>query len=357
MQKGYLDKSMNAKTLLRIAEVFLEGKGRIDEAVALAEKLENCTQDEFRRLYVLLPFALTDISIESGISKRALMNYPTRKLPEDKNIRKKVKAALLNELLWRRHFLQHTLDTIKNVSKFGFDEIVSIERVKYDDYVYDFVVPDGHSFIGGEMPTVMHNTQLTHQLSVNVQLPKEKGGLGGKALYIDTEGTFRPERIIQMSKALDLNPEEVLDNIKVGKAYNSDHQMLLAEKAEKLVEEENIKIIIVDSLMGHFRSEYVGRGTLADRQQKLNRHLSVLGKIADQHNIPVIVTNQVMSQPGLLFGDPTAPIGGHILGHKSTFRLYLRKGKGEKRVAKLVDSPHLPEGECIFTIDEDGISD
>jgi DNA repair protein RadA len=200
-------------------------------------------------------------------------------------------------------------------------------------------------------------TQMTHQLSVNVQLSKERGGLEGKALYIDTEGTFRPERIVQMAKAHDLDPDTTLNNIKVGKAYNSDHQMLLAEKAEKIVDEEDIKIVIVDSLMGHFRSEYVGRGTLADRQQKLNRHLSVLGKIADQHNIPIIVTNQVMSQPGLLFGDPTAPIGGHILGHKSTFRIYLRKGKGEKRVAKLVDSPHLPEAECVFTIDEGGIRD
>jgi len=200
-------------------------------------------------------------------------------------------------------------------------------------------------------------TQITHQLSVNVQLPKEKGGLDGKALYIDTEGTFRPERIIQMATALDLDPDQVLENIMVGKAYNSDHQMLLAEKAEKLVVSENIKLVIVDSLMGHFRSEYVGRGTLADRQQKLNRHLSVLGKIADKNNLPVILTNQVMAQPGLLFGDPTAPIGGHILGHKSTFRIYLRKGKGEKRVAKLVDSPHLPDAECVFSISEKGVGD
>lgn len=200
-------------------------------------------------------------------------------------------------------------------------------------------------------------TQLTHQLSVNVQLPADRGGLEGKSLYIDTEGTFRPERIIQMAKGLDLDPDSVLENIKVGKAYNSDHQMLLAEKAERMVKDENIKIIIVDSLMGHFRSEYVGRGTLADRQQKLNRHLSVLSKIADTHNLPVIVTNQVMAQPGLLFGDPTEPIGGHILGHKSTFRIYLRRGKGGKRVAKLVDSPHLPDAECVFGITEEGIED
>jgi len=124
-----------------------------------------------------------------------------------------------------------------------------------------------------------------------------------------------------------------------------------------LVNFGDIKLIVVDSLMGHFRSEYVGRGTLADRQQKLNRHLATLGKIADSRNLPVVITNQVMAQPGLLFGDPTAPIGGHIVGHKSTFRLYLRKGKADKRVAKLVDSPHLPEAECLFSITENGVSD
>lgn len=200
-------------------------------------------------------------------------------------------------------------------------------------------------------------TQLTHQLSVNVQLPKEKGGCEGKALYIDTEGTFRPERIVQMAKGVGLDPDEALANIRVGKAYNSDHQMLLAEKAEKMIVEENIKLIVVDSLMGHFRSEYVGRGTLAERQQKLNRHLAYLIKLANTYNLPVVITNQVMSSPGILFGDPTEPIGGHILAHKSTYRVYLRKGKGEKRVAKLVDSPHLPDAECIFSVSEAGIRD
>ena len=200
-------------------------------------------------------------------------------------------------------------------------------------------------------------TQITHQLSVNVQLPKEQGGLGGKALYIDTENTFRPERIIQMAQNVGLDETEALLGITVGKAYNSDHQMLLAEKADKIMIEENIKLIIVDSLTSHFRSEYVGRGTLADRQQKLNRHLSVLQKLAEKYNVPVLVTNQVMSQPGLLFGDPTAPIGGHVLGHKSTFRVYLRRGKGEQRVAKLVDSPHLPDAECIFKVTPEGVVD
>jgi len=201
-------------------------------------------------------------------------------------------------------------------------------------------------------------TQLGHQLAVNVQLPVEKGGLGGGAVYIDTENTFRPDRIQQMAKAVKLDPNEVLGNIQIARAYNSDHQMLLAEKAAEIVKEKNVKIVVVDSLVAHFRAEYTGRGTLADRQQKLNRHMHVLQrKIADLHNAAVIVTNQVMSRPDILFGDPTSPVGGNIVGHHSTFRVYLRKSKGTKRIAALIDSPNMPEGECVFEVTTDGIKD
>ncbi|RLI94094.1 MAG: DNA repair and recombination protein RadA [Candidatus Altiarchaeales archaeon] len=201
-------------------------------------------------------------------------------------------------------------------------------------------------------------TQLGHQLSVNVQLPRERGGLEGNAVYIDTENTFRPERIQQMAKYLELDPEETLKNIYVARAYNSDHQMLLAEKASEIAKEYNIKLVVVDSLTAHFRAEYTGRSALAERQQKLNRLLHILQrKIADLHNIAVVVTNQVMARPDVLFGDPTAPIGGHIVGHTATFRVYLRKGKGDKRIARLIDSPNLPEAECIFEVTVDGIRD
>ena len=200
-------------------------------------------------------------------------------------------------------------------------------------------------------------SQLAHQLAVNVQLPKDKGGLGGKAVFIDTEQTFRPERITEMAKASGMDPQKVLDNVLVARAYNSDHQILLAEKAEDLIKNNNVKLLIVDSLMAAFRSDYTGRGTLADRQQKLNRHLHTLQRLADVYNLAVYVTNQVMSRPDVLFGDPTAPIGGHILGHQATFRVYLRKSKAEKRIAKLIDSPSLPEGETVFKVVTEGIRD
>lgn len=201
-------------------------------------------------------------------------------------------------------------------------------------------------------------TQIAHQLCVNVQLDREQGGLGGTALYIDTEGTFRPERIIQMSEGLDLDYKKVLKNICYGRAYNSDHQILLVKEASNLIKEKNIKLIIVDSLIGHFRSEYVGRGTLANRQQLINTHLHDLLRLTDIYpDLAVMFTNQVSSKPDTFYGNPTVATGGNIVAHGSTIRVYLRKGKGEQRVAKIVDAPNLPEGEAVFAIRESGITE
>ena len=178
-------------------------------------------------------------------------------------------------------------------------------------------------------------------------------------MFIDTENTFRPERIEQIAKSLGIEPLTALRNIKVARAFNSDHQMLIAEKVEDLIKKEkiNVKLIIVDSLTAHFRAEFVGRGTLADRQQKLNKHMHLLNKLASTHNLCVYVTNQVMAKPDQFFGDPTQAIGGHIVAHNSTTRVYFRKGKKGTRVAKLVDSPSLPDGECTFILTEHGIRD
>jgi DNA repair protein RadA len=211
-------------------------------------------------------------------------------------------------------------------------------------------------------------TQVGHQMAVNVQLPLEEGGLNGSVIIIDTENTFRPERITQMvmglsaKKGKNYDPEQFLKNIHVAKAYNSNHQILLVDTANDLAEKLRdtdmpVRLLIVDSLTAHFRAEYVGRGTLADRQQKLNKHMHDLMRFAGLYNAAIIVTNQVMSKPDAFFGDPTKPIGGHIVGHTATFRLYLRKSKGEKRIARLVDSPNLPEGEAIFSVTTEGLKD
>jgi DNA repair protein RadA len=222
-------------------------------------------------------------------------------------------------------------------------------------------------------------SQVTHQLAVNVQLPKEYGGLEGRAIFIDSEDTFRPERIDEMVRglpdeaieaameqreieggaddedALAALVEDILDKIHVAKAFNSNHQILLAEKAQEIAAEHEddeypVRLLCVDSLTAHFRAEYVGRGELANRQQKLNKHLHDLDRVGNLYNTAVIVTNQVQSNPDAFFGDPTKPIGGNILGHKSTFRLYLKKSKQDKRIVKLVDAPNLPDGEAVMRV-------
>jgi len=200
-------------------------------------------------------------------------------------------------------------------------------------------------------------SQICFQLAVNATLPEEQGGLDSEVIMIDSENTFRPERIIQMAEYLGADAGEVLKKIHVARAFNSQHQMLLVEKAMELAQERKVKLMIVDSLTSHFRAEYIGRGTLAERQQKLNRHMHDLLNFATVNNAVIAVTNQVAAKPDAFFGDPTRPIGGHIVGHTATFRIYLRKGKAGKRIARLIDSPNLPEGEAVFLVSENGVTD
>jgi DNA repair protein RadA len=201
-------------------------------------------------------------------------------------------------------------------------------------------------------------SQICHELCVNVQLPPERGGLGGAALYVDTENTFRTERIVQMSNHLGLDPEQVVKNIIYAEAYTSDHQMFLLDNADEVIKENNVKLIIIDSLTAHFRSEYIGREMLAPRQQRLNKHMHKIIRLARAFNAVAVVTNQVMAKPDVFFGDAVHPIGGHIVGHTSHTRVYLRRAShGPVRIARLVSSPYLPEGEEIFKITGNGIED
>lgn len=200
-------------------------------------------------------------------------------------------------------------------------------------------------------------TQIGFQLSVNAQKPKEKGGLDCAVLFLDTEGTFRPERIRSIAEAAGMDPEKTLENMMVVRVTSTEQQMLTVERADKLIVEKNVKLIIVDSLTALFRAEYIGRGSLGERQQKLNQHIHRLQTLADKHNLAVYITNQVMDNPGILFGDPTTPIGGNVLAHAATTRLYLKKSKEDKRIVRLVDSPNMPEGECVIKITPNGIKD
>lgn len=198
-------------------------------------------------------------------------------------------------------------------------------------------------------------TQLGFQLCVNAQLPKAEGGLGGSVLFIDTEATFRPERIKEIAKAKGMDQEKALEGIFYVRAQTTDQQILTVERADKLIQEKGIKLIVVDSMMALFRAEFVGRGALGERQGKLNMHVHKLQSLADKHSLAVYLTNQVMDNPGILFGDPTTPIGGNIMAHAATTRLYMRKSKEDKRIVRLIDSPNMPEGECVIRLTPGGI--
>jgi DNA repair protein RadA len=201
-------------------------------------------------------------------------------------------------------------------------------------------------------------SQICHQLCVNVQLPPEHGGLNSGVLYLDTENTFRTQRIVQMAQNVGLDPESVMKNIIVAEAYTSDHQMFLLENSDTIIKENNIRLIIVDSLTSHFRSEYLGRETLAPRQQKINKHMHRLIRLARAFNAAAVVTNQVMAKPDVFFGNAVHPIGGHVVAHTSQTRVYLRKSsRGPVRIARLVSSVYLPEGERVFKVTENGIED
>ena len=198
-------------------------------------------------------------------------------------------------------------------------------------------------------------SQMCHQLCVTVQLGEAQGGLNGSVLYIDTEATFRPERVMQMAPRFGLKPEDVLKGIIYAEAYTSNHQTVLLENADEVIKENNVRLIIVDSVMSHFRSEYLGREMLAPRQQELNKHLHKLIRLSRAFNTAVVVTNQVMAQPDAFFAKVVQPVGGHIMGHTSHTRIFLRKGRNNLRIAKLVVSPFLPEGETPLRITERGV--
>ncbi|RLG62002.1 DNA repair and recombination protein RadA [Candidatus Geothermarchaeota archaeon] len=201
-------------------------------------------------------------------------------------------------------------------------------------------------------------TQLCHTLAVNVQLPESEGGLNQNAIYIDTEKTFSPSRIVEIATAKGLNPSDILKNIIVARAYNTTHLLLLIKMLPEKIKSNNVGLVAIDSAVAPFRAEYLGRGKLAERQQLLNRLMHDLIRIAELYDAAIVITNQVQAQPDIMFGDPTKPVGGHVVAHAVTYRIYLRKAKQKGlRIASIVDSPEHPPGETLFLISEEGITD
>ena len=212
--------------------------------------------------------------------------------------------------------------------------------------------------IAGEFST--GKSQICFQLCVNTVLSEEFGGLNGKVFFVDTEGTFSAKRVLQIanSNRAQLDPMDIMKNIFVARSYNADHQLQIVNEADSLLKTENVRLIIIDSIASHFRSEYHGKEQLIERQQKIMAHAEKLQKYADSYDLAIITTNQVLASiDNYLAGKVAEPALGYAWGHRPQTRIWLRKQKGNVRIARIIDSPELPEKEATFYITDEGITD
>jgi DNA repair protein RadA len=205
-------------------------------------------------------------------------------------------------------------------------------------------------------------TQTCFTAAVMAQLPKEKGGLDGQVIYLDTEGTFRPERITQIVISRNLgDPEEFLNGIIYSRLWNYDQQMLaIREDIEYHIRKEQeeghkpIRLVIVDSLIALFRGEMTELGQFSYRQKMISKMYHLLNRLSEIYNFSVIVTNQMVAGIGMFEKDHAA--GGNIVGHKSTYRIYLRS-QSKGIIARMEDSPMHARYEVILMLGEKGVTD
>jgi len=224
----------------------------------------------------------------------------------------------------------------------------------FDDLLGGGVETKAVTEVYGEFGT--GKTQLCHTLCVMVQQEPDAGGLASRAVYIDTENTFRPERIESIARARGLDSRRSLENIIVAKAYNSAHQELIIEETGPVIEQNSVRLVVVDSAVAHYRAEFLGRATLSERQQRLNKFMHMLVRMSEAYDAAVVVTNQIQSSPDTVFGDTVRPTGGNVVAHTSTYRIYLKRS-GKNRIARMVDSPYHAEREVLFALTDRGISD
>jgi len=299
------------------------------------EKLVAGGIDSIMGLAVALPSEVEEIL--GGKETATKLIFSARQYLESKNLLEK-------QFILASEFLKKRQDMMK----------VTTGSTNLDDLLLGGVETQSLTEFYGDYGS--GKTQLCHTLCVTCQLPPDERGLGGGAIYVDTEGTFRPERLVQIAEARGLDADEILQKVILCKVYNSNHLELVVRGLSRFIEKYQAKLLIVDSIISLHRAEYVGRGTLANRQQRLNKMIHRLLRLAEVFNITVVVTNQVQSKPDTFFGDPTRPAGGNVIAHACTYRIYLRKS-GKERKATIVDSPLHPYSDTRFTITEKGIED
>ena len=277
----------------------------------------------------------------------------------------KAKKALIDSGVLNKEFCtaEEFLERRNNLARF------TTGSLNLDAFLKGGIESQAITEIAGEFGS--GKSQLCHTLCVTAvanNTIKEKKGIRGdfgrnnnnnnSIIFIDTENTFRPERIHQIAEGRGLEPEEIMKRVFVCKIYNSAHLEAIIKNLGKSIEHYKAKLVIIDSIISLHRAEFPGRETLAERQQRLNVMLHKLIRLAEIYNVAVVLTNQVQSQPDSFFGggDPTRAAGGNIMGHASTYRIFLRKA-GRDRIAIMVDSPHHAYGQTRFTISERGIQD
>lgn len=308
---------------------------------------------------------MKDVKDFDGVGSKTLKNLKRNGYDDVKSIAK-TSVNELQEIGLGEKTSNKVISQARKALKLGFEKGTETKQKEetrgkittgsetFDNMLYGGI-PTGYiTQLYGE--TSSGKTQLALQAAVNVQLPKERGGLNKEAIFIDTENTFTARRIEELAEAKDLDTNKILDNIHISETFDSTQQMQAANNARKLCIDNDIGLVVVDSIIGHFRVDYSGRNELAERQQELNKHMKTLKHLAYSFDLSVLITNQVMSDPSEMFGDPTKPVGGNILSHNSAFIIYLNK-YSKKRTAKLVDSPSLPDASCEFDIEKEGVVD
>ncbi|KAI8384237.1 DNA repair protein RAD51 [Radiomyces spectabilis] len=325
-----------------------EGKGQDTSSVMLIEILENCgvSAADIKKLKDAGYYTIESVAYspkKNLIRVKGLSDIKVEKIMKEAIVLIDIGFSTGLDIHVRRSEMIHITTGSKELDKLlgGGIETGSITE------------------IFGEFRT--GKTQLCHTLAVTCQLPVGLGGGEGHCVYIDTEGTFRPSRILATAQRYQRDTEETLNNIACARAYNADHQLALLVHASALMAETRCALLIVDSAISLYRTDYSGRGELSARQMHLARFLRQLQRIADEFGVAVVITNQMIAQAdgsaSMFNVDPKKPAGGHVMAHTACTRLYLRKGQNENRICKIYDSPSLPESEGMFAILEDGIGD
>lgn len=202
-------------------------------------------------------------------------------------------------------------------------------------------------------------TQLAHQLCVTVQLPPSRDGLGASAIFIDTEGTFRPSRIEDIAERFQMDGKEVLNNIWIVRPATVDELEDIVIREVKDLFRENVRLVVIDSIIALYRAEFKGRGMLAARQQRINYLIDWLKRYAYKYGVSIVYTNQVLSQPVPWGTVQKTPTGGNIIAHAATHRFVMRySAREDKGYLECIDSPVIPRGTTInYRIAKGGLED